>query len=291
MCGRAPPAKGGTNGANQQPKIGSQWERPLPLHRTGRPLPFAARRHFSKPSSRAPARVTRPGQRRRQDDRRRRLARGARPRHERFELNIADVEFPRRHLHLRRLPRLDRIPARRRARAHRLRRGHRRVRARPQARAGAAGHPEAARGSRHSALPVPEQDRHLRHAGARDRSRCCSRRAPSRSCCARSRSGRTASRRASSTSRSSAPSSTASTRRPRSSRCRPACQERENEARFHMLEQLADYDDELMEQLLSDAAPPRDKMFERSLAGAARRPDRARAVRLGARTATASCAC
>ena len=28
--------------------------------------------------------------------------------------------------------------------------------------------------------------------------------------------------------------------------------ERKNEARFHMLEQLADYDDELMEQLLSD---------------------------------------
>ena len=37
--------------------------------------------------------------------------------------------------------------------------------------------------------------------------------------------------------------------------------ERENEARFHMLEQLADYDDELMEQLLSDVQPPRDKVF------------------------------
>ena len=38
--------------------------------------------------------------------------------------------------------------------------------------------------------------------------------------------------------------------------------EREKEARFHMLEQLADYDDELMEQLLSDMQPPRDKVFE-----------------------------
>jgi elongation factor G len=38
--------------------------------------------------------------------------------------------------------------------------------------------------------------------------------------------------------------------------------EREKEARFHMLEQLADYDDELMEQLLSDLQPPRDKVFE-----------------------------
>lgn len=38
--------------------------------------------------------------------------------------------------------------------------------------------------------------------------------------------------------------------------------EREEEARFHMLEQLADYDDELMEQLLSDMIPPQDKIFE-----------------------------
>jgi elongation factor G len=38
--------------------------------------------------------------------------------------------------------------------------------------------------------------------------------------------------------------------------------DREKEARFHMLEQLADYDDDLMEQLLSDMVPPRDKVFE-----------------------------
>ena len=38
--------------------------------------------------------------------------------------------------------------------------------------------------------------------------------------------------------------------------------ERETEARFKMLEQLADYDDELMEQLLSDVQPPRDKVFD-----------------------------
>jgi elongation factor G len=38
--------------------------------------------------------------------------------------------------------------------------------------------------------------------------------------------------------------------------------EREKEARFQMLEQLADYDDELMEQLLSDMQPPRDKIFD-----------------------------
>ncbi|MFO0994834.1 MAG: elongation factor G [Hyphomicrobiales bacterium] len=35
----------------------------------------------------------------------------------------------------------------------------------------------------------------------------------------------------------------------------------EREARFAMLEKLADYDDELMEQLLSDIEPPRDRVF------------------------------
>jgi elongation factor G len=38
--------------------------------------------------------------------------------------------------------------------------------------------------------------------------------------------------------------------------------ERENEARFQMLEKLADYDDSLMEQLLSDIPPARDAVFE-----------------------------
>ncbi len=37
---------------------------------------------------------------------------------------------------------------------------------------------------------------------------------------------------------------------------------REVEARFHMLETLADYDDQLMEQLLEEIEPPRDKVFD-----------------------------
>ncbi len=37
--------------------------------------------------------------------------------------------------------------------------------------------------------------------------------------------------------------------------------ERETEARFHMMEQLADFDDTLMEQLLSDVTPDRDVVF------------------------------
>ncbi|MGE0697739.1 MAG: elongation factor G [Hyphomicrobiaceae bacterium] len=38
--------------------------------------------------------------------------------------------------------------------------------------------------------------------------------------------------------------------------------DREKSARFEMLEKLADYDDELMEQLLSDIQPPRDRIFD-----------------------------
>lgn len=38
--------------------------------------------------------------------------------------------------------------------------------------------------------------------------------------------------------------------------------DRETEARFSMLEQLADYDDDLMEQLLEDIEPPRDRVFD-----------------------------
>jgi elongation factor G len=38
--------------------------------------------------------------------------------------------------------------------------------------------------------------------------------------------------------------------------------DREKEARFSMLETLADHDDELMEQLLEDIEPPRDKIFD-----------------------------
>ena len=41
-----------------------------------------------------------------------------------------------------------------------------------------------------------------------------------------------------------------------------AVKDRETEARFKMLEQLADYDDELMEQLLGDVQPPRGKVFD-----------------------------
>jgi len=41
-----------------------------------------------------------------------------------------------------------------------------------------------------------------------------------------------------------------------------AIEAREKEARFQMLEKLADYDDELMEQLLADIPPPNDRVFD-----------------------------
>ena len=57
--------------------------------------------------------------------------------------------------------------------------------------------------------------------------------------------------------------------------------DRNKEARFTMLESLADHDDELMEQLLNDIPPPRDKVFDDLAQGAARRPDLPGADRLG----------
>ena len=41
----------------------------------------------------------------------------------------------------------------------------------------------------------------------------------------------------------------------------PALRDAESQARFHMLEQIADFDDELLEQLLSDIMPSRDAVF------------------------------
>jgi elongation factor G len=56
---------------------------------------------------------------------------------------------------------------------------------------------------------------------------------------------------------------------------------REIEARFSMLERLADHDDELMEQLLEDKEPPRDEVFDDLSADLARRLGDPGADRLG----------
>ena len=46
------------------------------------------------------------------------------------------------------------------------------------------------------------------------------------------------------------------------STCPPATCPTEKEARYSMLEHLADYDDALMEELISDIEPPRDQVFD-----------------------------
>ena len=59
----------------------------------------------------------------------------------------------------------------------------------------------------------------------------------------------------------------------------------EKQARYSMLEKLADYDDALMEQLISDIEPPQGPRVRRSRARVARRPCRAGADGLGDRRA------
>ena len=56
---------------------------------------------------------------------------------------------------------------------------------------------------------------------------------------------------------------------------------REKEARFAMLERLADHDDELMEELISEIEPPRDQIFDDLVEGAERAPRGAGPHRLG----------
>ena len=81
-------------------------------------------------------------------------------------------------------------------------------------------------------------------------------------CCARFRPSPAKSSPASSISRSSAPSSTRNTRLRGRRRSKARSSTREKTARFSMLEKIADHDDELMEQLLEDIQPPREKVFD-----------------------------
>ena len=96
----------------------------------------------------------------------------------------------------------------------------------------------------------------------RDTLSSCSRLRACRCCCGRSRSGRGTSSPASPISRSSGPMSTRSTRPSEIIELEGDELNREKDARFTMLETLADHDDELMEQLLEDIPPPRDKIFD-----------------------------
>ena len=197
----------------------------------------------------------------RRHQRRRFQPRSARPRDER-RAQRRQRRLHGRPLHLLRLPRLGRIHPRHALRPARLRRGGGRVRSRSAQDAGAAGHPARTRRARACRASCSSTRSISPAAACARRSRCCSRPRARRCCCARCRSGRTASPPASSTSRSSAPSSIAS-RGPPSVVEMPAGVARdEKQARYSMLEKLADYDDALMEQLISDIEPPRDRVFD-----------------------------
>ena len=144
----------------------------------------------------------------------------------------------------------------------RLRCRNRRLRSGCEKDAGAPDDPARDRGHRPAAHPLPQQDRHRDDAAARYARAAPAGLAHTAVACARSRSGTTGSRRASSISRSSALSSTASMRPRASSSCRKAsCRPRRRRA-ISMLERLADYDDALMEELICDIEPPRDKIFD-----------------------------
>ena len=90
---------------------------------------------------------------------------GAGARHER-RAQRGRRRVPGRQADFHRLPRLHRVPAGGGQCAGDCRCGNRGVRAGSQAGAGAASDPQAARGHEAAALPVPQQNRHVRRAGA-----------------------------------------------------------------------------------------------------------------------------
>ena len=207
------------------------------------------------------------------------LRRSARPADER-RTQCAFHPISGRGFHLPGLSRLHRIPGRHAecAASGRCRRGG--VRARTGEGPDAAALPQGAGGRQGPALSLRQQDRSCRRvrcasllalAAGCERDAAC--------CCARFRSGKMASPPALSIWRWNGPLSIARMRRPKWSTS-PICS-REKEARFQMLERLADYDEHLMEELLGDIEPRARRSDERSEARTGGRPGGAGADRLG----------
>ena len=178
------------------------------------------------------------------------------------EPNIAHVDYMGDRITFFDCPGSVEFFARHARRAAGLRRRGGGVRGRPAQGAAAAGDPARARGDEDPA-PVCSSTRSISPAAACARRwRCCSRPRARRCCCARFRCGKSgvatgfvdlALERAF-VYREAAPSEVVEM---------PAgVGADEKQARYSMLERLADYDDELMEQLLNDIEPPRDKVFD-----------------------------
>ena len=202
-----------------------------------------------------------PGHGRGRLDRRRCLRRGAPSQDERRAFG-RDHEFPRRHLHVHRLPRLGRIHPRHARGAARGRRRGRGVRGGREEDSAAAADPARAR------------------RPAKFRASCSSTRStrPTSACARRCKLLQPASRvplvlrqipiwsndivigfvdlalERAHIYKEHAPSEVVPLEGENA--------DRDKEARFTMLESLADHDDELMEQLLEDIPPPRDKVFD-----------------------------
>ena len=125
----------------------------------------------------------------------------------------------------------------------------------------ATGAPAARSGGR-SSRAVCEQDRQGRRHASRYLEADANRHRPRRWCCARFRSGRMARPSAPSSWPSNGRWSTANTPKDQEVPIPSDHQADELAARYEMLERLADYDDDLMEELLSDVAPDRSQIFQ-----------------------------
>ena len=151
----------------------------------------------------------------------------------------------------------------------RSRRGRRRGR-REEDPGSAADHAQARR-SRRAAHPVPQQGRQGDGRRARHAEDAAAGKLACRCCCARFRCARTASSSARSIWRWSAPTSSANIAESEVAEIPDDEKARELEARFSMLETLADHDDQLMEQLLEEIEPPQGRDLRRPRRRSARR--------------------
>ncbi len=203
----------GGHSGNQQRQSGG-----APLHRDRGPVP-GRQDHAARSDPRPHRRAAAARHRRSRQHGRRLQPGGARPPDEHRALGRLH-HFPRRQLHVPRLPGLGRVRAGHALGAAAGRRRDRGVRGRREEDPAAATGPARARRTENPALPVPQQDRQGRQARARDHRTAAAGLAHAAGAAPDPDLEERHHRPASSISRSSAPSSTASTPRARSFRSR-----------------------------------------------------------------------
>ena len=194
-------------------------------------------------------------------------------------LNVADVTFLDETFTFIDCPGSVEFAARRRIALAGMRSRRRCLRAGPKARAGAANDLEKTRRHRSAASAVPEQDRQPAPRGARHHSELATGERQAAGAAADTDLGKRHRDRLRRSRVGAGLRLSRARRKRRSWSCRQRLPPREKEARFQMLEKLADYDDALMEQLLSDIPPPNDQVFNDLRQGIARRLDLSGAAR------------